>query len=1094
MHAAGGNRRRVRIGHGFSSHRRCARSGADAGGSRMRGGVRRRRWLTAAALAVLLVGGPLWAQTVLDDFDTVEGWSATASDPGVKVELASDPGELGMAMRIDFDFAATGGHVLVRKAFALDLPANYAFTFDWRGAAPPIDVEFKLIDRNEANVWWYRWRDVTLPGDWTAVRIKKPRLEFAWGPASGGPPRNIAFIELAITGAVGDRGSLWLDDLRLVPRPPARRVQVPPVVSASTSLPGHDPKLVLDDSPYTTWQSGALAAEQWLQLDFGTPREFAGVVIDWDGQDYAVAYDVDLSDDGQTWTTVFRSTRGNGHRDHVFIPDAEARYLRIAMHASSRKQGYVIGAVRVIPIELAASPNEFVAGLAAENAPGLYPRYFSNQQVYWTVIGANGDDNQALFSADGMLEPYKGGFSLEPFLFMDGTLVSWPNVAMSQQLEDGYLPIPSVTWSYDTLSLTITALVAGPPGTAELLARYRVENRAPAARDLTLFLAVWPFQVLPPWQNLNMVGGVAPIHDLVFDLRTLWVDRKSVILPLTPPARFGASTTDEGPIGDFLSRGVLPERTEVSDPYGFASGAMQFDLHVAAGGHEDVYVAVPYGDLDAAVTRANPLGAEEQFARAFEGTKRDWTRLLGCVELLVPPAAQTLPDVVKTTLAYILINRNAAALQPGPRTYSRSWIRDGALSGAALLEMGFPQEVRDFIRWYAGYQYPDGKIPCCVDRHGADPLPEHDSNGEFLYALGSYYRYTRDIRFVHDLWPSALGAVAYLDALRAPQLGEEFRKGSKRAFYGLLPPSVSHEGYISHPVHSYWDDFFAVRGLDDATTLANALGEADAAARIAATRDGLQNDLLTSIATVIAEHKLEYLPASADLADFDPSSTAIALSAVGELPYLPEPQTAQTFQRYVDEFSRRVSGEAAWEGYAPYELRNVGALVRLDRRADALAVLNGLLADRRPLAWNQWPEVIWHDPTAPKFIGDMPHTWVGAGYIRAVRDLFAYERLDESALVLAAGVPAEWLAGATPIGVRRMPTPYGVLNYTLEREGGAALRCRVFGDLDTPPGGIVLMPPLPGPLRAASVNGHAVPFERDRVRVHEFPVDALLEY
>ena len=34
---------------------------------------------------------------------------------------------------------------------------------------------------------------------------------------------------------------------------------------------------------------------------------------------------------------------------------------------------------------------------------------------------------------------------------------------------------------------------------------------------LTLFLAVWPFQVLPPWQTLNMVGGVTNVHHIAAD-------------------------------------------------------------------------------------------------------------------------------------------------------------------------------------------------------------------------------------------------------------------------------------------------------------------------------------------------------------------------------------------------------------------------------------------------------------------------------------------------------------------------------------------------------------------------------------------------
>ncbi len=48
----------------------------------------------------------------------------------------------------------------------------------------------------------------------------------------------------------------------------------------------------------------------------------------------------------------------------------------------------------------------------------------------------------------------------------------------------------------------------------------------------------------------------------------------------------------------------------------------------------------------------------------------------------------------------------------------------------------------------------------------------------------------------------------------------------------------------------------------------------------------------------------------------------------------------------------------------------------------------------------------------PRFIGDMPHAWIASDYIRSVLDMFAYERQDEKALVLAAGIPADWFKGA----------------------------------------------------------------------------------
>ena len=90
----------------------------------------------------------------------------------------------------------------------------------------------------------------------------------------------------------------------------------------------------------------------------------------------------------------------------------------------------------------------------------------------------------------------------------------------------------------------------------------------------------------------------------------------------------------------------------------------------------------------------------------------------------------------------------------------------------------------------------------------------------------------------------------YLETLRAKRLTDAYTAPGKRAFYGLLPESVSHEGYASRPVHAYWDDFFALRGLKDAVVLAQAVGEdRRGGGTFAALRDGLQHDLHASIAS-----------------------------------------------------------------------------------------------------------------------------------------------------------------------------------------------------------------------------------------------------
>jgi hypothetical protein len=336
-------------------------------------------------------------------------------------------------------------------------------------------------------------------------------------------------------------------------------------------------------------------------------------------------------------------------------------------------------------------------------------------------------------------------------------------------------------------------------------------------------------------------------------------------------------------------------------------------------------------------------------------------------------------------------------------------------------------------------------------------------------------------------------AVDYLEALRKQRLTPEYEAGEKRARLGLLPESVSHEGYMAHPVHAYWDDFWALRGLGDAVELARALGEDADAERIAAERDDLHACLYASIEATIAARAIPYVPGSVEWADFDAAATATAIATTDAAERLPAGPLAYTFDEYLAGFRRRRDGAIDWNNYSAYEIRILGALLRLGRRADAHELLAFFLADRRPRAWNQWPEISWRDPRSPGHLGDVPHAWIAAEYALALLGLFAYERPADGALVVAAGVSDAWLDEG-PLAVAGLATWWGPLSYTLAREGPGRLLLDVAPGLRPPPGGVVLRPPLARPLARVTVDGvEAAARDADGVTIGCGPARVVFE-
>lgn len=1049
---------------------------------------------SAAAFLILTLAAGLAAisvraeeEKVLDDFHELTGWTVETS-PTVQVVLRSERGAVGKGLRLAFDFAKGSGYVILRKRFDLRLPDNYAFTFRVRGEGKIRSFEFKLLDPGFRNVWWQRREKHTLPSQWRRYRVRKAALEFAWGPSGGAPLTEIGAVEFAVTAPAGSRGSLFLDDLRFVRREAVLDSPQPPRVTARSFHAENRPERALDGDSSTFWASSG-ARRQWLQLDFGVRREYGGIVLEWDPDCYATDYAVEISPEGTRWKEIGRLRSGNGQRDYLPLPDQESRFLRLVFSRSSRCKGYRLREIFLEPPSFASSPNRFFETIARLEPLGHYPRAFRGEQVYWTLVGGDRGRPKGLLSEDGILEVDRGGFTLEPFLFAGGRLLSWAEGKSTPSLNTcggKILPVPSIERDYEELSLIVTGFVREIAGEPVLFARYRVQNRSAGTRLVKLFVALRPFQVNPPWQSLFFSGGVSPIHRLRSMGREIQVEGKRV-MALTRPAAFGATRFIAGEVVDFLRQGRLPAAQQIGDLNGWASGAWEFRLQVPAHGEREVYVAVAEGNVPmSSLTGGGP--------RLLMEACTAWEKRLSGPELSAPGIGAELIESVRSNLGYILMNREGPALNPGPRTYARSWIRDGALMSSALLSLGHTQEVRRFLRWYAEHQRSDGGIPCCIDRHGPDATPEHDSHGEFIYTLAEYYRHTHDLGLLRTLWPRIVKTMRFIESLRQGQRTEVYQT-SKRAFFGLMPESISHEGYASRPVHAFWDDFWTLRGIKDAAMLAVALGHTELAKVYATMAEEFRRDVVAAIEGTMLRHGLDYLPASVELADIDPNAIAIAVTIAGEAASLPRAALQKTFDDFLAHFRRRLRGQAG-DGYTPYEIRIVEALVRLGRRRDAWELLQALLAGQRPLAWRQWAEVVWRDPRAPRFIGDMPHSWIGAEFIRSVRSLFAFEDEEEQSLVLAAGIPEDWLRfGESAIRVRGLPTWFGRLDYTLQSEDQAVLRLRLGGDLLVPKGGIRIRPPGDRPIRWARVNGRpGTEFTEREVKVFSVPVEVEIGY
>ena len=522
---------------------------------------------------------------------------------------------------------------------------------------------------NGDNVWWLNRRDFVFPREWTTIKTKKRQINFAWGPAGGGEIKHVEAMEIVVTAGGGGRGTVWFSEPELEELP------------------------VISNEPLR-FDSG--------EIDLGAKREIGGLISSRRGRTRFCS-----TARARTPAPLSRSA---GEGSYLWLPDAEAR--RIVVKGAK--------SVVVEPPTWAPTENDFWSIVAKAAKRGDYPRYLMAEQSYWTIVGADGAKNEALIGEDGNVEPFKGGWSVEPFLVRaNGKRLTWADVEITQSLAERIPPDPQ--------------------------------------RD---------------------VEGAGRDHDH---------DRggQLVVDAAAPLSRGGRRDAGAG----------LPQ----------LPGQSLHAVPQLAGRRVE--------DQDA---RAN--GAQRARARHPAGERREG-RAAGSDQEVVAREAQSrahrdrrpvIADTIRSNLAYILINRDGPAIQPGSRSYARSWIRDGALTRPALLRLGHAEEAR-VLRWFAPYQFADGKVPCCVDRaRRRSGAGERQPRRAHLPRRPSSTATPATSARCATLWPHVARA-SRTSTSCARERTDEYR-AVRSAFYGLLPESISHEGYSAKPMHSYWDDFFALAG------------------------------------------------------------------------------------------------------------------------------------------------------------------------------------------------------------------------------------------------------------------------------------------
>jgi hypothetical protein len=751
-----------------------------------------------------------------------------------------------------------------------------------------------------------------------------------------------------------------------------------------------------------------------ITVDFGYMRSPLGLKIQW-GATHGTVFSVHLSDDGEQFREAGRILSSNGGYDDFYWRTTTSRYLRFTLHESSAPEGAVINELKIRILNKDRMPIGRLERAAQAGRGELYPQALLNRQVYWTALGEAGQANEALFDEYGNIEAQVGFGQLTPLLRIEGALHGAPgSPTLNQSLAQGSLPIPSVAWSAQGIEMGVTALA----DTGQAVVEYRISNRAELRLHGALVLAVRPVQINPYWQK----GGHAVINAIAADGRHLEVNGRPYAAFSSIPDAVAIAEFDDDDIVKLIADAPRQTVRSMQSGSGLLSAACEFEFSLEPGNSIAFVAAFPLRDGIAP-------NADAPFTDLHQRVVQFWREKIGPRKIMLgnPEVSET----IEAQTGLILVNATASAFKPGPRNYDRVWIRDGSSQALSLLYAGLIDEAKAYVVWYAERIYENGLVPPILNPDGSVNRGygsdiEFDAQGEFVAIAAEVYRFSRDRAFLSKLFEPVVRATRFIEALCART---DALYGPDSRFHGLLAPSISHEGY-NKPVYSYWDDFFALRAWCDCEYLATEIGDEKVAAHARVKGRELADNLARSMRLTAAALGSGLVPASADHEDVDQTSTSIAFEPCRVEYVLPQDLLAATYDVYMAHLDT-IGAPGFSGGFTPYEIRNLNALVALGRFEDAYRLLTDSLAWRRPAGWRHWAEVVWGEKRAADYIGDMPHTWIGAEFATAVRRMLVRE--NGATLELFRAVPENWWTSGEII-LRDLPTTCGTLNLTARRD------------------------------------------------------------
>ncbi len=369
------------------------------------------------------------------------------------------------------------------------------------------------------------------------------------------------------------------------------------------------------------------------------------------------------------------------------------------------------------------------------------------------------------------------------------------------------------------------------------------------------------------------------------------------------------------------------------------------------------------------------------------------------------------------------IKNGLPSFQVGPTQYRGLWIVDGAFILETIASLNRATETRAGIKHMLSFQKPDGSF---------EKIGQFwKENGIVLWVIDRHFQLTGDDKWLTSNWSVVEKIMNFIPVLR-----ERSRKDKDALSYDFIPSGYSDGGLNID--HEYTNAYWILIGIKSAVNMAKKKGFTEKADKWQKEYDDLWNRYLTlaerDLITDEFGNKMLPIHMSRPLKDQPQKGQWAFMHAIypGEIFENDNPIMQGTLANISTNIQEGLIYGTGWddEGLWNYFGSFYGhALLYQGEGQKAAKTAYAFANHASPLlVWREEQRVKGHPE--PHWVGDMPHNWASAEFIRLVMHMLIFERKNE--LHLLEGLPPTWLQAGKRTAINKALTRFGEVSIVFD--------------------------------------------------------------